>query len=154
MARCWKGFCAIGGSEKIDYVTAPADHGTTASSFISGQSGRMEMVMERSGDCSTGSRSVEEQIERSKSHWSMLVDESGCSDEEEVAEVSNVEEFKALQMHPTWGGFFVTFGYDTEMFMSAGDLVMGKKFAEGAQVELYEVQIKWDTEITRSERRE
>jgi hypothetical protein len=31
----------------------------------------------------------------------MLADDLGCTEGEEVAEVSNVEVFKALQWHPT-----------------------------------------------------
>ena len=46
---------------------------------------------------------MEEQIERSKAHWSTLADQSGCmeGEEEEEAEVSNVQVFQALQRHPS-----------------------------------------------------
>jgi hypothetical protein len=131
---------AIEEENVLDYVTAlasTAGHATILSSFYS---------------------AVEEQIERSKPHWSMLVDQSGCMDGEGEAEVSNVEVFKALQRHPTWGGFFSTFcgGLDHlydyghsrlvmgEKFHHAhSQLVMGEKFAEGGQAELYNAHVKW-----------
>jgi serine/threonine protein kinase len=69
---------------------------------------------------------VEEQIKRSKAHWSTLADQSGCmeSEEEEEAEVSNVQVFLALQRHPSWGGFFQTFGYELDggIYRSMGEL--------------------------------
>ena len=57
-------------------------------------------------------------------------------DDDLDAEVSNGEVFKALQMHRTSGAFFHTFG--------VGELVMGKKFAEGGQAEIYEAQIEFN----------
>lgn len=62
---------------------------------------------------------MEEQIERSKAHWSTLADQSGCmeGEEEEEAEVSNVQVFQALQRHPSWGSFFQTFYGDDDIFM-------------------------------------
>jgi serine/threonine protein kinase len=88
---------------------------------------------------------VEEQIERSKAHWSMLADPSSCVEGEEVAEVSNFEEFKDLQSHPTWGGFFQTFGYELDgcSFECMGELEVGEKFAEGGQAEIYDAKVKW-----------
>jgi hypothetical protein len=53
--------------------------------------------------------------------------------------VSNVQVFKALRRHPIWGGFFRTFGYDTEIYPRK----VGEKFAEGSQAGLYDVHIKW-----------
>ncbi|KAG0558741.1 hypothetical protein KC19_10G050200 [Ceratodon purpureus] len=135
--------CAMGASDESEYVTASAsqvNHATMASSFVSAE-GKSIADSEKSGP----SMSVEEQIEKSKSHWSLLTDYS--SDEDgEVAEVSNVQEFRALQMHPIWGGFFHTFGYefDNGRFVRVGELVMGKKFAEGGQAEIYDVQITWN----------
>jgi len=75
----------------------------------------------------------EEIIEKSKSHCSQVGD---FDFDNEVAEVSNTELFKTWQGHPTWGRFFMIFG---EGEGSRGELVMGEKFAEGRQVELYEV---------------
>jgi hypothetical protein len=90
--------------------------------------------------------SVEERIEQSKVHWSLLSLESRGSEEgeaeEEVAEVSNARVFKDLQAHPSWGPFF---GREDEF----AEFVVGKKFAAGAQAELYHVQLtggdpEWD----------
>jgi hypothetical protein len=81
--------------------------------------------------------SVEEQIKQSKVHWSLLSLESRGSKEgedKEVAEVSNVRVFKDLQAYPSWGGFFHT----ADVFSK---FVVGKKFAAGAQAELYHVQL-------------
>jgi hypothetical protein len=88
---------------------------------------------------------LEEEIERSKAHWSTLADQSGSVEGEEVAEVSNIEEFLALQRHPSWGGFFGTFGYepDGSRYMRMGELELGEKFAEGGQAELYNARVTW-----------
>jgi serine/threonine protein kinase len=88
---------------------------------------------------------LEEEIERSRAHWSTLADQSGSVEieEEEVAEVSNVEVFLALQRHPSWGSFFATFGYDTEVYKRDGELEFGEKFAEGGQAELYNTHVTW-----------
>jgi len=82
--------------------------------------------------------STEEIIEKSKSHWSQLGD---FDSDNEVAEVSNMELFKTLQVHPTWDSFFLTFGKGEG---SRGELVMGEKFAEGGQAKIYNVKIKWN----------
>jgi cell wall assembly regulator SMI1 len=82
---------AMDGEAVLDHGTAPASEAGHATAFYS---------------------AVEEQIERSKAHWSTLVDKSGCMEGEGEAEVDNVEVFKALQWHPTWGTFFRTFGYE------------------------------------------
>ena len=60
------------------------------------------------GESSGRGRSVEEQIEQSKVHWSALA-EFNDSEGEEVAEVSNVKELEELQRHPVWGDFFYKF---------------------------------------------
>lgn len=83
------------------------------------------------------SRSLEEQIEQSKIHWSLLANFD--LDADEVAEVNNLEVFKNLQSHPKWGTFFQTFGKD-----GIGELVMGQKFAEGGQAELYDIEVQWN----------
>ena len=115
---------AMDGEAVLDHATAPASEAGCATAFYS---------------------AVEEQIERSKSHWSTLVDKSECMEGEGEAEVDNVEVFKALQWHPTWGTFFQTFGYELNggRYRRVGELVMGEKFAEGGQAELYEVHVKW-----------
>ena len=109
-------------------------------------------VQSASGGGGTGSRksggraSLEELIERSKSHWSSLADQSdGMSDDDEVAEESNVQVFQDLQLHPFWGSFFQTFGGDGMSMgeRNHGELRMGEKFAEGAQAELFHVHVTW-----------
>ena len=106
--------CTMRGSSGSDYVTASAagsEHGSACSSYLSAESA--------SGGGGTGSGEssgrarVEEQIERSKSHWSLLADQSdGLSDHDEVAEESNLQLFRSLQLHPTWGHFFCSFRGD------------------------------------------
>ncbi|KAG0559114.1 hypothetical protein KC19_10G079900 [Ceratodon purpureus] len=138
--------CAMGGSDELEYVTASASeahYATMSPSFLSAQNESL-LGTEMTGECSN-SMSVEQQIERSKVHWSTLVDQSECSDEDEdcVAEVSNVKEFMELQAHPTWGSFFQTFGYSLKERESMGELVVGEKFAEGGQAELFHAEFKW-----------
>jgi serine/threonine protein kinase len=119
---------------ELDYVTAAAegasDHATESLSFTTAR---------------TALTALEEEIERSRAHWSTLADQSGSVEieEEEVAEVSNVEVFLALQRHPSWGSFFATFGYDTEVYKRDGELEFGEKFAEGGQAELYNTHVTW-----------
>lgn len=88
-------------------------------------------------------QSIEEEIEHSKIHWSQLLESQ--LDVDDVAEVSNVEVFKVLQSHPKWGTFFKTFSE-----VGTDELVMGQKFAQGGQAELYDVEIKWN-ELWRNE---
>jgi serine/threonine protein kinase len=189
--------CAMGGSDDSNSVTAPASNGdrATMSSSVLVAGGESLMEREKSGECDVSVESVEEQmeqseahwsvlaesgaieeeqesdywtasesddatesklpfmsaleeeIERSKAHWSTLADQSGSveseDEEEEEAEVSNVELFKALQWHPTWGGFFQTFGYefDESEYFRLGELELGEKFAEGGQAELYNAHV-------------
>lgn len=80
---------------------------------------------------------IEEQIEHSKTHWSQVSEFE--MDAGEVVEVSNVEVFRTLQSHPNWGNFFWTFGKD-----GVGELLLGPKFAEGGQAELYDAKIQWN----------
>jgi hypothetical protein len=178
--------CAMGGSGE----TSGADLASSLSWSVLRARGERVMQREKSGEGDVSTRSVEEQIEQSKAHWSVLAesgaiedeqesdyvtalvpagecdgateslpfmtaieksrahwstlaDQSGCVEGEEVAEVSNVEEFLALQRHPTWGGFFQTFGYDTEVYVRDGELELGEKFAEGGQAELYNAHVTW-----------
>lgn len=107
--------------------SSESKHSTTASSTPS--SNHVE------GETST--RAIEKRIEQSKSHWSIVAE---CKmDEDEEAEASNLEVFKDLRSHPKWGNFFITFGEGGGI----GELVMGQKFAEGGQAELYDAHIQW-----------
>ena len=137
--------CTMRGSSGSDYVTASAagsEHGCASSSYLLAESA--------SGGGGTGSGEssgrarVEEQIERSKSHWSLLADQSdGLSDHDEVAEESNVEVFQNLQRHPAWGEFFWSFGGDGMSEEYGGELRVGEKFAEGGQAELFLAHVTW-----------
>ncbi|KAG0625372.1 hypothetical protein M758_2G049600 [Ceratodon purpureus] len=132
---------SVGASSDSDYITPVATesykHTATSAGFLSAES--VSMAMERT-EMEKWSASTEERIERSKSHWSELVE---FDEDEEFVKTNNLAVFKALQSHPTWGGFFCTFGYDTEYWSSSGELVMGEKFAEGGQAELFHVKIIW-----------
>ena len=77
---------------------------------------------------------MEERVEQSKVHWSVLAEFDNGEGEEE-AEVSNVKEFEELQRHPVWGTFFYKF--------NRGDGSTLEKFAEGAQVELFHCCVNW-----------
>ncbi|KAG0556396.1 hypothetical protein KC19_11G050700 [Ceratodon purpureus] len=147
-------------ANKVEYVTASAsdaDHATKASSRLSIQGESVSMKRTEIEECSSSGISVEQQIEQSKVHWSLLTEFGGEKAEdgippprkwqrlslccfnpegEEVAEVSNVHDFKALRAHPTWGEFF----WNEDDF--AGFLV-GEKFAEGAQAELHHAMVVW-----------
>ncbi|KAG0559177.1 hypothetical protein KC19_10G084600 [Ceratodon purpureus] len=111
--------------------------------------------MRQSGEASastpsnTGS-SVQQQIERSKTHWSTLADgpSGACMAENEgegecEAQESNKQEFMQLQRHPTWGYFFSTFIGEDENLYDDGELVVGEKFAEGGQAELFHAKVTW-----------
>ncbi|KAG0588704.1 hypothetical protein KC19_2G263000 [Ceratodon purpureus] len=120
----------VAGSAAEDAASSPSPHlaNRSASNYLVGE---------------VPSESVEQQIEQSKSHWSDLrVFDSDCIEEEDV-EADNMEVFLALQSHPTWGVFFYTFGYDTEVWKRAGSLEMGHKFAEGGQAELFHANVTW-----------
>ncbi|KAG0615550.1 hypothetical protein M758_5G050000 [Ceratodon purpureus] len=102
-------------------------------------------------------------IHYSQRHWSLLakpasnlsfnfwdvlaafLSQSGpIPDEEEAAE--NMNFFETLQRDRTWGSFFQRFDKD--------ELVVGRKFREGAQGELYEARIKRDAPVWRQEVKE
>jgi serine/threonine protein kinase len=55
----------------------------------------------------------------------------------------NEKDFRNCQRHHVWGTFFQTFGYDLGVRESLGELVMGEKFAQGAQGELFDAHIKF-----------
>ena len=76
-------------------------------------------------------------IEEPKTHWSLFHVDAD-DDDDEVAEIKNREFFKALQMHPTFGTFFVTFGEGED---DLGLLEVGEKFAEGAQAPLFNIRV-------------
>ncbi|KAG0603176.1 hypothetical protein M758_10G071900 [Ceratodon purpureus] len=195
--------CAKSGADESgSYVKAPPSEAHPASASWSFLSAGSESIMEttESEGCSAGTRSVasgadhtttssgfvsavEQQIERSKTHWSTLADgpsgrlaeedgEGDCeaeksnvgefmqlqrhptwrsffnrfcmADEEEgEAEKSNKQEFMQLQRHPTWGHFFSTFNYSLGIWKSMGELVVGEKFAEGGQAELFHAKVTW-----------
>ncbi|KAG0603160.1 hypothetical protein M758_10G070700 [Ceratodon purpureus] len=159
--------CATSGADESDYVMAPPSEAHPASASVSFLSAGSESIMETAETerCSAGTRSVakeadhtttssgfvsavEEQIERSKVHWSTLVDQSssGLVAEGEGdwdAEESNKQEFMQLQRHPTWGGFFCTFYGEDENLHDMGELVVGEKFAEGGQAELFHAKVTW-----------
>ncbi|KAG0625437.1 hypothetical protein M758_2G055200 [Ceratodon purpureus] len=118
-----------------------------------------------SGSSMERNESVEEIIERSKSHWSEVVkldrnifhnlfkyfyDQEKADYRKEKED--NRKVFRELQSHPTWGYFFKTFGYDLGVPApgmpgyvrgSSGELVLGDKFAEGGQAELFHAHISW-----------
>lgn len=80
---------------------------------------------------------VEQQIERSKRHWSQLAEpHSNSIDEEEAAAIDNRQVFESLETHPEWGEFF----WGLHNFE---ELKVGEKFAEGGQAELYHAHVKW-----------
>ncbi|KAG0559194.1 hypothetical protein KC19_10G085900 [Ceratodon purpureus] len=65
------------------------------------------------------------------------------AEEEGEAEKSNKQEFMELQRHPTSGDFFQTLGYELEKVKMQGELVVGEKFAEGGQAELFHAKVTW-----------
>ncbi|KAG0559041.1 hypothetical protein KC19_10G074000 [Ceratodon purpureus] len=174
--------CAKSGADESDsYVKAPPSEAHPASASLSFLSASSEGILEtaESEGCSADNRSVasganhtttpsgfvsavEEQIERSKAHWSILADgpsgactaededgEGDCEAEDEdgegecEAEESNKQEFMQLQRHPTWGNFFSTFYGEDENPFDMGELVVGDKFAEGGQAELFHAKVTW-----------
>jgi serine/threonine protein kinase len=90
---------------------------------------------------------VDEIFEHSKahslSHWTVLAEQSGIIEDEVVAEYENVRVFKDLQLHPIWGRFFCTFGYDTEIYERVGELELGAMIGEGAQAKVFGAHITW-----------
>ncbi|KAG0603170.1 hypothetical protein M758_10G071300 [Ceratodon purpureus] len=160
--------CATSGADKTGYVKAPPSEAHPVSASLSFLSTSSESIMETetSVRCSAGTMrfasgadhtttssgfvsAVEQQIERSKTHWSTLADgPSGRMAEEDgegdcEAEESNKQEFMQLQRHPTWGTFFSTFYGEDENLYDSGELVVGEKFAEGGQAELFHAKVTW-----------
>ena len=119
---------AMDGAGNSEYVTALAperEEGSTSSAAYA--------------------TAVEQQIERSKRHWSLVTPSSlsDCPSTDEEVAADNLAAFEELQRHPSWGLFFQTFGYETEVCYSAGTMEVGEKFAEGGQAELFPVHITW-----------
>ena len=136
----------MGGSCGSAHVTALAnetEYATTSSAPASASAPGVSTTRTKMGRPERAKRStnVEEQIDRSKCHWSEVV-QSDCDDDEAgAAEIENVEVFRTLQLHPSWGSFFCTFG-DGGM-NDEGELVIGEKFAGGGQAELVAAPIQW-----------
>ncbi|KAG0600954.1 hypothetical protein M758_11G073700 [Ceratodon purpureus] len=98
-------------------------------------------LSEIDGDGFNDTEELLRRISSSLCHWS----ESDRDDSDtEAVTADNREVFKELQMHPQWGTFFKTFSED--------DLVLGSKFAEGAQAELFDVQVDWRNPADRGKR--
>ncbi|KAG0586774.1 hypothetical protein KC19_2G116000 [Ceratodon purpureus] len=162
--------CATSGADEGSDDKAPPSEAHPASALLSFPSASSESIMEtaESVGCSAGTRSVasgadhtttsssfvsavEEQIERSKAHWSTLADAlsgGGMAEDEDgegdcEAEESNKQEFMQLQRHSTWGTFFRTFYGEDENPYDSGELVVGEKFAEGGQAELFHAKVTW-----------
>ncbi|KAG0586745.1 hypothetical protein KC19_2G113700 [Ceratodon purpureus] len=141
---------ASSSSQNVTASTTLGEYATTSASQLSDPA--------PSGSSTERDRSVEESIERSKSHWSEVVklDRSifhklfkNFYDKEKA---DNRKVFRELQSHPIWGQFFQTFGYHLGVpypgrpgyiYGSSGELVMGEKFAEGGQAELYHARVIW-----------
>lgn len=115
----------MGGSAQSKFLTAPAPANASAPASSSGRG-----------------TSIDERIAASQCHWSELTESDSTLGEEEVA-AENEKEFRNSQRHPVWGAFFQTFGYSLGVYESLGELVVGEKFAQGAQAELFLTQIKW-----------
>jgi serine/threonine protein kinase len=111
--------------------------------------------------CSSSSNEEEEVAEESNEEEEEVAEESNeeeeegaeesNEEEEKAAAASNVEEFNALKRVPAWNGFFRTFYGDDDDPYDLGELVMGKKFAEGGQAELYEAHVKWRYPVANEE---
>ena len=112
--------------------------GSSESVYVTALSETIVETAVEEGESSGREKSVEEQIEQSKVHWSLLAEFNDGEGEEE-AEVSNVRVFEELQRHPVWGTFFVKFNDGEGSTM----MEMGEKFAEGAQAELFHCHVKW-----------
>ncbi|KAG0586035.1 hypothetical protein KC19_2G058500 [Ceratodon purpureus] len=141
--------CTAGASMETEFHTAlqpESECATSASSSFVTALGS-ESVLE-SGKCSSDETS--KRIETSKSHWSEL---SEAAFDDGAVELDNKKVFRELQSHPTWGLFFLTFGYNLGVPYpgmpgyvrgSSGELVMEEKaFAEGGQAELFHAHVNW-----------
>ena len=76
--------CAKGESDEAEYLTGAASEGDRATMSSSVLVARGESLMERekSGGCSSSTKSVEEQIEHSKAHWSVLAESASIAEED------------------------------------------------------------------------
>ncbi|KAG0586010.1 hypothetical protein KC19_2G056300 [Ceratodon purpureus] len=144
--------CTAGASMETQFHTAlqpESECATSASSSFLTALGS-ESVLE-SGKCSSDVER-DQRIENSKSHWSEVSEAAFDSDDDGAVEEDNRKVFRELQAHPKWGGFFKTFGYSLgapypgrpgHVWLSSGELVMGEKFAEGGQAELFHARVNW-----------
>ena len=80
--------------------------------------------------------SEEQHIEQSKSHWSVLAEAGADGHGHEIAELSNVQVFDDLRHGPNWGHF-------VRRWDDFASVNAGKKFAEGAQAELFHCKVEW-----------
>ncbi|KAG0586026.1 hypothetical protein KC19_2G057600 [Ceratodon purpureus] len=142
--------CTAGASMETEFHTAlqPESGCATSapSSFLTALGNGVE-----SGKCSSDVER-DERIETSKVHWSELSEAAFDPANDGAVELDNRTVFRELQSHPTWGRFFKTFGYNLRTPYpgrpgyyrgSSGELVMGKKFAEGGQAELFDARVIW-----------
>ena len=100
---------------------------------------------EGSTSSAANATAVEQQIEQSKRHWSLVTPSSlsDCPSTDDDVAADNMAAFEELQRQPSWGHFFRTFGYETEVWGSSGTMEVGEKFAEGGQAELFPVHMTW-----------
>ncbi|KAG0586750.1 hypothetical protein KC19_2G114200 [Ceratodon purpureus] len=143
---------ASSSSQNVTAPTTLGEHAITESASPLSDPANSGSSMERNG-------SVEESIERSKSHWSEVVKLDRRNFHKlskyfyDKEKADNRKVFRELQSHPTWGEFFTTFGYHLGtpypgrpgyVIGSMGELVMGEKpFAEGGQAELFHARVIW-----------
>jgi serine/threonine protein kinase len=135
------------GSTEPEFHTAltwEGEHVTSSSSssFFSASCENAVVTMESGERTQIAER--EERVRHSQVHWSQVSEASLDLDEERAGEMDNREVFKSLQLHPTWGKFFITFGYHLGIGRrNSGELKVGEKFAEGGQAELFHAHITW-----------
>ncbi|KAG0625472.1 hypothetical protein M758_2G058200 [Ceratodon purpureus] len=138
---------ASSSSQNVTAPTTLGEHAIISASPLSAPA--------NSGSLMEKNESVEESIERSKSHWSEVVKLNRSIFHKlskyfyDKEKADNRKVFRELQSHPTWGLFFITFGYDLETtvpgrpILGVGELVIGEKFAEGGQAELFCAHVIW-----------
>ncbi|KAG0576048.1 hypothetical protein KC19_5G051000 [Ceratodon purpureus] len=88
------------------------------------------------------------ELYRTHTYWSELAEPSeGTSIEDELLNAitaENLQLFQELQSNPEWGSFFWTFGDGLD---DSGDLMIGEKFAEGAQAEIFHASVSWNSQV-------
>jgi hypothetical protein len=132
----------LGGSSAPE-VPVAASAGERAGGSCAPRVGAGTASTVEGAESGTGSR-VAQQIQDSMRHWSQLADTNLMSLENyDAIDAENREVFQELQSHPQWGHFFKTFGYSLGIRRSYGELVVGEKFAEGGQAELFHAHVTW-----------